>query len=177
MIEENKEGKMCSVVVSEEISGIAVSSYTVETLDGIIYEGKEPQNEYQAPCGNLGDMLCFTAKGDGADCEKEICILLDKLEGSKPESKIIADHDEPITVNCYPNPTKDVLFVSTNISSDATGQLLISNLYGIPIYRQKIGVGQSQQEIDTSTFGSGNYLLTVTDSKGGFAVQKFVILK
>ena len=179
IIVDNSSGgsQTCTVIVSETLDGTPIDSYTVETLNGIVYEGKAPQSEYQAPCGNTGDMICFTAKNSSENCEKEICILLDKLESGKAEDRAITSKNDVLTLSCYPNPTENLLNVSTNMSNDVTGQLTISTLYGIPIYRQKIASGQSQQEIDTSNFESGNYLLTIKDSKGGFAIQKIVILK
>jgi len=78
--------------------------------------------------------------------------------------------EEDITISTYPNPSKEVLYIETN--SPITSVVLYST-EGKLIY-QSAGNQSNTDQVDVSSFDSGNYFLGVTTSMGK-SYQKIII--
>jgi hypothetical protein len=177
VIKADKQSALCEVVISQEIQG-DVQSYMVETLNKTIYEGEALPENFQVPCGKVGDMLCFTVKGKDETCEKSRCIMLENLkQGNKILPRVVSDENTSIALNCFPNPANDVLNVNVSLPKSTIGKLRITDFYGKTMYQSDLAQGFTTKQIDITAFHAGNYLIVTTDQQGGFNTQKVVIIK
>jgi hypothetical protein len=70
----------------------------------------------------------------------------------------------------FPNPANDKLFVKMNDETNSVYYITISNVLGKSILM--LPEPQVQNGIDISKFSSGNYILTLTDSKNKRRISK-----
>jgi hypothetical protein len=80
-------------------------------------------------------------------------------------------HNEQIPVRVYPNPVDDLL--SLNFDSEGTYDLLIADLSGTVVYKNK--VSGSSHVIDASSYASGTYLLSIENAQKQRTVVKVVV--
>ena len=79
----------------------------------------------------------------------------------------------------YPNPAKDNLVVSFNLSDNGHVQIEVLDVMGKRVISQdfdNLSSGQNQQEINVANLSNGNYSLVVKTSQS-VELQQFVIIK
>ncbi|KAA3633126.1 MAG: T9SS C-terminal target domain-containing protein, partial [Bacteroidetes bacterium] len=98
--------------------------------------------------------------------------------GTPEDVKPVDAIEEPmVDLNLFPNPTRDQLTVSFQLTQDATVQLMVTDLNGKVVSQQQLNAlkGNVKTTIDASNFGSGVYmvhLLTDTGRLNG----KFIVV-
>ncbi len=69
------------------------------------------------------------------------------------------------TINIYPNPAHDMLYIQSNTVFQETIQLAIFDASGRQVYDSVIPAGNSQCSIDTGLLPNGNYVLQLNGSE------------
>ncbi len=83
--------------------------------------------------------------------------------------------DPEMQVHCYPNPVKQTLFIECRNYNNLAGDLLIRDIQGKILIRQKIVPGESAVAVDVSRLPSGIYWLTISN---GFQIPfKYIVVK
>jgi hypothetical protein len=79
-------------------------------------------------------------------------------------------------ISVFPNPANNILNVQMNEKTDATVQLLISDLLGKPIMEEELSyVGQNKsQQVDVSSLSKGIYMIRLTS--GNKAMTRKLII-
>jgi hypothetical protein len=89
---------------------------------------------------------------------------------------VTPDRDGNTTgLKLYPNPVRENLQVSVNVSMTGPYTVQVVSGSGEPVWmRTGIASGTKRMEINTSNLVSGVYHLVLTDAQGGRTVKKFV---
>lgn len=72
--------------------------------------------------------------------------------------------DIEFIVTVFPNPASDYINIAFNIDSTTDTEILLLNLVGKPVMRQRIGSGQRVTTLSTGGLPSGQYILQVLNS-------------
>jgi hypothetical protein len=159
------------------IDGVLVNfleiEYTLWNSEQSLLFGKETYGLNRQFDGDLDDIGMWNRVLSEDEIEK---IFL-----SKPSTTTdVNDHSHPIDfggkVECYPNPTTDIINVDLSDLNKYSGQKLrIMNLSGQIVYEEN--VNQSKVVIDVkSLLSSGIYVLNTVDQNGNVtSTNKFVV--
>lgn len=86
--------------------------------------------------------------------------------------------ESPVTI--YPNPAKDKLSVLFSLKQGKDVDVKLTSLTGQVIYSRKyqlLNPGDHQIELNTSTFSSGTYVLTIGTNEGRNIVKKISVMR
>jgi len=96
---------------------------------------------------------------------------------SNATSRISVEPDLPAdgtVLKLYPNPVRDILRVTVNVSLASPYTIQVYNTAGSAIWKKSgIAAGTKTMDISTMSLASGVYTLVMTDSTGGKMVKKF----
>lgn len=87
-----------------------------------------------------------------------------------PSITLGANENAETPVSMFPNPAADVVTINTGESNST---IRISDMQGRVVFTAP--AADKQQEINTSTFANGLYIVTVSTSRGTQQVQKLII--
>ncbi len=68
------------------------------------------------------------------------------------------------TVAVFPNPASDYINIVFNTDLPSTTDIVVLNLLGRPVLRQRVGSGQRSTIIDASSLPAGQYILHISNS-------------
>ena len=85
---------------------------------------------------------------------------------------------EPLSLNIFPNPASDKVFIRFDLPQSTTTQLTISNLLGQTVWQQsqKLLSGKNQLEWDCEHFSEGVYLIKL-EVDGRLISRKIIVQK
>jgi subtilisin-like proprotein convertase family protein len=86
----------------------------------------------------------------------------------------VSEKDFANSILLYPNPASQQLNIAFQQPLSAGSSLFVSDAQGRMLFTRPIGTGEQTLQLDTHTFASGIYFLTVKSPEGVFA-KKFLI--
>jgi hypothetical protein len=105
---------------------------------------------------------------------------LHKLPVTKYEvrhkDQLVLQEAEVFNVSMYPNPFKDELYMSFNYPLGEGGDLMIFDLFGKLVYKEKLQAGISDYRLDANRIGLGNgaCLIEIHDGSGKIHARKAI---
>jgi hypothetical protein len=80
-------------------------------------------------------------------------------------------------VSVYPNPAKDVLYISLNKNVNAGSIIAIYNLLGKEVMVENVKASAQNISLNTSSLSEGIYLIKLVSPDGSQAVKKFEVVR
>lgn len=81
-------------------------------------------------------------------------------------------------IKAFPNPAKDWVVVEYQLPSlDATGEILLTGIYGQEVLRMKVSGSKNQAVIETGSWPAGTYLYRLLCDEKPIGSGRFVVIK
>ena len=99
---------------------------------------------------------------------KNVCLMVDDI---RVNTELIDGVEElTSTVNIYPNPVENELFLATDVSAE---EISIYDIYGRQVLSQRVNESTSQQVVDVTDLNAGVYFVKLKTDEGDI-VRRFI---
>lgn len=105
---------------------------------------------------------------------KKLSINYDGTYTTVSTSSLATVENQANTLNIYPNPVKDVVYLSSTVPFTANSELKIFDIEGKLVYRKNISTGFNKElQINVENLEKGIYILSAS-TQNGYVNKKFV---